>query len=859
MADVKKTIEIIFAGTDKVSGTIDTVSGNMSVFSDKVYAVAEPLSDVADNILKVNTALLALGAAGLTYAYIKSAEFESAVIELRKVLGDQPEALEEAKIAAFKLSEQYGESSATVLLSTANFKQAGFDIQESILLTKTAMDLSIAGSIESAEASELLVSTLKGFKAPATDATRLIDVLNEVSNNYATNVRELGIGMATLSPIANLMGFSFEETAGILTPVIEIFRSGTEASVALKMGLLRLIDDSKPVTDALAGIGVAQRDANGQLRSGRDILFDVAKAFETAEENDKLFLAAQLVGIRQAGKMVEVFDGLAKSTEITSVAMGAAGSAALEVALRLESAEIIVDRFKTGFANLAIVVGDQFLESAKVAISGGTDIENALQRVIKDGTFRPIFDALSDFSTDLGRYLSAIAEAIPEAFERVDFSGLLTAFGDLGDELKDFLGDLDLTDPEDLAKAIQFVVNSMESLVRVTKGMAEAFAPVLDGIIGAIKGFNDLDNASKESYGNLLGIAKAITSLGMTIGLILVTIGKHADVMEAIFKDAITVIGFAWDSVLITIEGILLFVSDAVQGLLRVMSYVTFGDLNKEIEGAVDSIQEFQDSLKEDIAGRAESNLDRLKYAFWIADDAVKETAKSIEEFPELVEIKVDVDAEKSLDELNKTLAEMGVLVKEKKPTTEIEVTPPVPARLREIKNEIEKEIPTEKMMEIKLKGEIDVEVARIKAEADKIQTAMEWTAKLDIAQVEAAAKVLEAAFGSVSVSIESTGETLVGLFGAFEGLTTKQRWMLEDEIKRESERRAKAFELQEKLTDAQIRSMDARTEAMERGEGLITIATDGLEPDLESFMWKIIDKVQIRASADEAEFLLGI
>jgi len=163
----------------------------------------------------------------------------------------------------------------------------------------------------------------------------------------------------------------------------------------------------------------------------------VATAFQTAEEMITI-LAAQLVGIRQAAKMVEVFNGLAKSTEITSVAMGAAGSAAREVAIRLESAEISVNRFKVGFENLGIIVGDQFRVAATSAIDSATDIELALQGMVSAGTFSPIFDALNSFSISLGGYLKEIAIAMPKAFEGVNWDGLLDVLGDLGDEFSSF-------------------------------------------------------------------------------------------------------------------------------------------------------------------------------------------------------------------------------------------------------------------------------------------------------------------------------------------------------------------------------------------------------------------------------------
>ena len=861
MATVEKTVSILFFGDDQLSDKVTGIQKTIGSFTGSVESLAAPLAGVADGILKTDVALMALAVGGLAYAFAKSSEFETAMVELEKVLGNQPEALESAKKAAFELSRQYGESSAAILLSTANFKQAGFDIVDSITLTKNAMDLSIAGSIESSEASELLVATLKGFKAPATEAARLVDVLNEVSNKYATNVHELGIGMAELSPIANLMGFSFEETAGILTPVIEIFRSGEEAATSLKMGLLKLVDDSKPVKDALAALGVAQLDANGHLRSGKDILYDVAKAFQTAEENDKLFLATQLVGIRQAGKMVEVFDGLAKTTEITSVAMNAAGSAALEVAARLESSEVAVNRFTVGFENLAIAVGDQFKIAAKEAIDGGTAIENALEDIIKDGTFKPVFDALGDFGIEIGEYLKGIAKAMPEAFKDVNFDALLDAFGDIGDELKTIFDGLDLTKPEDLQTAIQFVVDSLETLVLLTKGMVEAFKPVILSILETTKGFNALDEESKESAGNMLGIAKAITSLGVEIGLMLVTIGKHAETMRIVFEGVIGSIGFMWDSTVITVEGILLVVAEAVQDLLKALSYVTFGDFSSALEEASEDVQMFQDSLKEDIASRAQDNLDKLSKAFGSANEAIKETTKNVEDFANTdaeIELQVEADREALQAHMDEVLGFVDGVKPEVKIDAETEEAEQKVVELNEI---IEEKLPSEKWLEIKLKGEIDTEIARIETQGETAQAAMEWTAKLNIAEAEANAKIFKASVEGISTIIESTGDSLTGLFGLLAGdeLDTFTKWDIEDQIKKESEMRKEAHKEMMKLNEAQREYLEAKTEALESGEGLITITADGLEPELESFLWKILEKIQIRANEANAEFLLGI
>jgi TP901 family phage tail tape measure protein len=864
---VQKTIEIIFAGNDKVSGTIDTVSGGLSDFGGRVEAISGPLADLSDSILKIDAALLALGAVGLAYAYAKSAEFESAVIELEKVLGDQPEALEKAKIAAFELSAQYGESSATVLLSAASFKQAGFDIEESLLLTKAAMDLSIAGNIGSAESSELLIATLKGFKAPAEDVTRLVDVLNEVSNEYSTNVRELGVGMAALSPIASLMGFSFEETAGILTPVIEIFRSGDEAAVALKMGLLKLIDDAKPVQDALASIGVAQKDANGELRSGKDILYDVALAFQTAEENDKLFLAAQLVGIRQAGKMVEVFDGLAKSTEITSVAMGAAGSAAKEVALRMESAEIIVDRFKTGFTNLAIVIGDQFLEAAKEAISGGTDIENALRNIIKDedSTFAPVFDALGEFGENLGDYLSGIAEAMPEAFAEVDFEGLLDALGDLGDEIVGMFDGLDLTKPENLKTAIQFVIDSLESLVVVTTGMAGPLGDFIGKIVDLIDGFNKLDSETKETTGSVLGWGKVVDTIIGPLGSLLkavesLAVGLNVLVGIKVLSWIKDLSGISAITIPIGLATGIVAIGTAILGIGTALAADKLADWLTDIGVRIPTgLPEFIETTQAEfdamnaVIDEVNASLDSMDFKSPVVD------VKAMLADPAFSDTEIQYAITGELSDLEKALAEAGVLVKEKPVIVAAETTKAV-EKIEKVKEAV-KEIPHEKLLEIKLQGEIDTEIAIIVATAETAQTAMEWTAKLNIAEAEADAKVLVAMFDGIAASITSTGDVLGGLFGLLAGddLDIGAKWDIERQIEKESKMRDEAFDQQSKLNAAQLKYMEARTAALEAGEGLITITADGLEPELEAFMWKILEKIQIRANEANAEFLLGV
>jgi TP901 family phage tail tape measure protein len=324
---------------------------------------------------KIATVAVVLAGAFGVKAVGEAIKFEDALLDLQKVLSDTDGDAQQFVGTADQLSGVFGVSSATILQSAADFKQAGFDINESFDLTNNALKLVVASELELAEASELVVLTLNGFKAPASEAARLTNILNATSTKYATNVTQLGLGMRDIAGIAKKMGFTFEETAGLLVPVIEVFGSGTEAAQALKSGLLKLISTQKPVVDELTRLGIHQRELNeltgeytGKLRSGKDILLDVSKAFQTMDENQKIATTGILAGILQAGKMSEVFDGMGLSVEVTNNALTDTDSINKEVATRLSATSTQVDRLKVAFNNMAREIGTEALPLIKGAV-----------------------------------------------------------------------------------------------------------------------------------------------------------------------------------------------------------------------------------------------------------------------------------------------------------------------------------------------------------------------------------------------------------------------------------------------------------------------------------------------------------
>ncbi|KKK83726.1 hypothetical protein LCGC14_2790470, partial [marine sediment metagenome] len=144
---------------------------------------------------------------------------------------------------------------------------------------------------------------------------------------------------------------------------------------------------------------------------------------------------------------------------------------------------------------------------------------------------------------------------------------------------------------------------------------------------------------------------------------------------------------------------------------------------------------------------------------------------------------------------------------------------------------------------------------------AETVQTAMEWTAKLDISEVEAETKKYEASLESLSSVIDSTGSAMADMFGTLgdSDLSGLDMMDLRDAIEQQIEIQKESWELQKETIELQNQILEAQAARLERGDALITVDGGTLQPHLEAIWLEILAAIQVYASEEGAEFLLGI
>lgn len=503
---------------DKLAALASTLSrsefvaagDDLRAFGDAVKSATDPLAQATAKTLAFQTAIAGLASALANRAYQSAKDYESALADLAKVIDGGMDA---AKSYAARLNEtasQFARNGQELVTAMANFVQAGYDAEAAFGLVTESTKLMIAGELDAAESSALLVSILKGFKAPASEAAATVDLLNDVSNKYATDVKQLAIGMAAVSPIAKQMGFSMAETAGLLTPIIEVYRSGSEAADALKTSLQQLSANTVPVKTALASIGVSQTDLNGKMRGGKDIFLDVARAFIGLSDAQKAYFTQELVGIEQAGRFGQVINSLGQYLRIAADDAGRAGSAMREVEARLDTAEATAKRADESFRQLAVTLGNAFKPQIRGVVDATGELAAAFDRSIKAGDLSPLLNAIKPQIASIETLFRAMASNLEAALSGVDWrplvDGLKAVSGELGDAFGKLTEGMDLSTAEGLKNLLQALINLLGNFSQFVAGAVDGLEPLL----GAL---NTLFGAVSQNSPELAKLAGEISGL----------------------------------------------------------------------------------------------------------------------------------------------------------------------------------------------------------------------------------------------------------------------------------------------------------------------------------------------------------
>jgi len=948
MANISKSVDIIFNGVDGLSSPVKGIVKALKAFEQVTESIAAPIAKVVDDLFKLETAAVAVALAigGLSLNNFKS--YEYAIIDLKKVLSpnELPD-FESVRHEIDALAVQYGLSTNSIIENTTGFKKAGFDINESMELVNRALELASAGNTTSEIAMNALIRTVKGFKLEIGETTHVVDAINVVSDKYATNVEELAIALARVAPVAKAAGLGINETIALITPAIEVFGTGEESSTAWRRALTKLTDNAAPVEKALDSLGIKQRDlVTGALRPGVDVLHELIAAYETMAESDKLFIASEIFGNRQAVKLLTTLGNQNYVMGIESTAAAVNHEYTMkQVQDRWESLD---NQWRSSIVTIeqaSRALGGRLAPAASKVIGAVSQLFLSIRDNLEKGAFQPLFSILEDLGTSISEYLLAIGKNLPDVLSGLDYSKLVDAFKGLFGEIQGVFNNLDLTSPEGLKTFLQEVVDTSASAIRATQGIIAQFIRFGEVVVNIIKNFNDLDSSQQVTLGSAAGKMKLIESMGLRVLFVL----EQMENDFYTFGDALTRFAGALEIIgnsLGFLETIIQFFADGVgsfSAALGDLLHLDFkgasdeaigwfrrlnSEANKELSGIGNGIKKVFMGLEAapNSTEKIVDSLERVRKSTVELGPTMNDTINSwLKDFNKVDEKSSDtIDTVKqSLKDLNKymgaqsyrpfevdesALSDWNAYVK-----SHIDVVEETTDRLRKNssivkvwKSDILGESitapntgtgvfsetlgayddfalslyravhPTLTKLDDELSAtanmqDVDIEPPadekfkaaqallrdEVKYSADVVKSQYDAMSETVKANSEVMAASLDAISNTYSSTTDSVSELYKTLVSGDLNLSTKSS--IQTQIRSQQDQQQEAFELQKKLTEAQIDLIQRRAQSLESGEALVTVSGEGLQPHLEAFMWEILSAIQIKVSETYNNFLIGV
>lgn len=890
MATLTDTVQILITAEDLASGALRDVGDSISAVADGVGDVTQPLANLATGILAVDAAAAAAAITLVGFAVDAADAFDRAFREIATLIDQPIEGLQSFRQEILAYASDSTQSLEQVTQATYNAVSMGVDYTESLEAVSAAEKLAVAGKAELNATLEGLVGTMNAYGAGMEEASSYSDVFFTTVKLGKTTIPELNDALSRVTGTATLGGVPFADLAAAIATVTSAGAPTSEAVTKINAALSAIIKPSSEASELAKELGI-QFDAQALKSKGLEgVLKDVSTATGgSAEKMAKLFgstealQAVNVLAITSSEKFATNLDAMANSAGATEAAFGkmAASTGTLQ-----QSLQVALVTFGTPLLDAFSGV-----EDALAALLG------AFSEAANSGEFSEVQGAINALLKGIEDALTTAARNLPAALEKIDWSGFIDSLDVLGDSVGGIFEGVDLSTPEGLAEAIQAIVDTGESLVRITAGIVDGLKPFIRGLADVVSQVNDSEGATKDLVGEILGFATGINSVlpaisSLGTGLSALGAGLGALSLSSVITNIRDLGGISTE----TAAKLGSAVGKAgLVGAAGAAGYALGTVLNDGISTVLSKVTGSETSLgswiydvthaSEDLGGAAPKAATALRDTGTAAGDAAAGFEKVVTPIDELKTKQHDLITSSDLlgDALLKGVIKTedmatatGALVKVyDNQGNAIEKTKLATGQLVNVIRDAEGNITgysqaagtvTDKLNKTseatkKAKDETEdykIKLAEISAEIQKAQ--LEAYVSIKTTQLETDAERVKATFESLDTTISSTGDLLGSLFSNLtEASNLRDKFAIEDQIDLENKRRQEALDLQKELAKAEIERVKAQTEALNRGDALIRIDGAGLEPELEAFMWQILKNIRVRANAEFSDYLLGM
>ncbi|KAI93243.1 TP901 family phage tail tape measure protein, partial [Rhodomicrobium udaipurense JA643] len=281
---------------------------------------------MAEASSRMSAAVAPVAVAG-GFGFFKAFEFEKAMNTM-EALGELTASQRKDAEEYLKLLNSQYPQTLTKLAQTMNeLLRGGLDMKAAMGALGPTMDLAVFGDIEPKAAGEIAINALNQFRMPMSTVEQAMasmrkvsDVITYAANKSNTDVRLMGETFKYAAPFATALGMSIEELAGASMIMANNGIKGSEAGVALRSAMVRMVKPTKGMMAMLARLNISLSDfvKTGREVTSKDIIGGLmADGVDATPVADKIAKALQDPGLKASQPRM-----VAELTKIISEGLG---------------------------------------------------------------------------------------------------------------------------------------------------------------------------------------------------------------------------------------------------------------------------------------------------------------------------------------------------------------------------------------------------------------------------------------------------------------------------------------------------------------------------------------------------------
>lgn len=231
---------------------------------------------------------------------------------------------QKAAVAATKGTVFSSNDAAAALTALA---KAGMDAQGAIDTLPSVLNMAQAGELELGAAAESLVNIMSSLGLSVDDAKIAIDQMAKAADATTSDMVDLVDGMLRIGSMGKAAAGGTKELSGALAILRQNGLEAAQAGTSLRNIYTRLLGGNKQAAEGFKALGVATRDASGNLRPLVDIMDDLNRALSGLGADERELQITQIFDVFNATAARNLMESVQQLRELDSALDNSAGAA----------------------------------------------------------------------------------------------------------------------------------------------------------------------------------------------------------------------------------------------------------------------------------------------------------------------------------------------------------------------------------------------------------------------------------------------------------------------------------------------------------------------------------------------------